>query len=139
MKIIQITLACLVSIVFAGSVFGQQNINESRYVKFADDENIFQTKDNQIEVRDMVLCNIWENESSKPVHIGVNELNNVNKFGIKSHSGQYANQRSCYVIMNNSNYIDTFKKVLHKMQAEYVMYHEEYMSVDEFYQIIQNK
>jgi hypothetical protein len=115
------------------NVFSQSEEIKGRYIKFTNEEEIFIEKDGNIEIRDIILCNIMEGESSKPVHIAVNELSNVVKFGIKSKSGDFANQRQCFLIMNSQNYISTFRMVLHRMEVEYVFINGEYITTDKFY------
>jgi hypothetical protein len=119
--------------------FSQDQKPESRFIKFNDEQNIFVGKNGQIEVRDIQLCNIAEDESSKPMHIAVNELSNVIKFNIKSHSEQFTGERSFYVILNSTDYLETFRMVLYTMQVEYVWYNKHYISIDEFYLQLKNK
>ena len=106
---------------------------KGRYIKFTNEEESFVEKDGNIEIRDIILCNIFEEESSKPIHVAVNELSKVVKFGIKSKSGDIANQRTCYLIIEPENYNSTFRMVLHRMEVEYVYINGEYITTDKFY------
>jgi hypothetical protein len=82
------------------------------------------------------LYNIYENESSKPVFVDVNELSNVILFGIKSNSDKYENRRACTLQMTKVNYKSTFRLVLNRMKVEKVLYQGVLIDVIDFFEII---
>lgn len=88
------------------------------------------------EVSNMVsfeLFNIYENESSKPVFVGVNELKNIIKFTIKSSSENFENQRTCFLKIRENCYIDTFRQVLIKMNVKYIKSENKFIEIDKFF------
>lgn len=105
-----------------------------RFIVIDDITTFFSTDgtDNSIVGCVFDLYNIYENESSKPAFVEVNDLSNVIQFGIKSHSDKYENRRSCTLQMNQADYLYTFRLVLYRMKVEKVFYNEELIDVNDF-------
>lgn len=130
-----------ISVLFAVSllVFCYTNAQENpeifheRYIVVDDISTFFVfNEENSIVSCNFELFNIFEQESSKPIFVDVNELTNVVKFGIKSTSGQFENQRSCYLKMNILNYNSTFKLVLDRMEVKKILFQGEFIPVHDF-------
>ncbi|MDD3741384.1 MAG: hypothetical protein PHH30_09095 [Bacteroidales bacterium] len=134
-KRIKITVIITVSLLIFGSINAQENSEnyQGRYIVVDDITTFFMLdKTENIIVCNFDLYNIFEQESSKPVFVDVNELTNVVKFGIKSSSEQYENQRSCYLKMNVMNYSSTFRLVLDRMNVKMILYQGEFILVNDF-------
>ncbi|PLX06752.1 MAG: hypothetical protein C0596_13675 [Marinilabiliales bacterium] len=112
----------------------QETLNSinDRYIVIDNIETFFEFSDNSV-VCYPVIHNIYVDESSKPLHLGVNELPNVIKFSIKSNAEAFENQRQSKLVMNTANYLDTFRSALIKINVMYVQYDNEFLTVDQFY------
>lgn len=135
-KILRISLVIAICLITNVSVFSQvatDNDIKGRYLIIEDTQTFFTQQENTMVCESFVLYNILEDESSKPVHVGVTETTNVIKFSIKSNSEKYENQRSCRLVMKVDNYKETFRKVLIKMEVKNILYMGELITVDEFY------
>jgi len=134
-KRIKISVIITVALLIFSSVNAQENtdIYQGRYIVVDDITTFFMLDEKEsIVVCNFDLYNIFEQESSKPVFVEVNELSNVVKFGIKSTSEQYENRRSCYLKMCVLNYSSTFRLVMDRMNVKKVLYQGEFISVNDF-------
>jgi hypothetical protein len=125
----------LTILIFNSYCFGQPISfqEKDRYVVIENLQTFFIETDGFIEIPSFDLYNIYEAESSKPVFESVNEILNVEKFYIKSHSANYENRRTCYLKMNKTNYINTFKFVLHNMNVKHIIYQGQNISTEDFF------
>lgn len=114
------------------------DFNNERYVTINNLETLFDETDNkdQIELRSLLLKNISDTESSKPIFIAVNEIQGVIKFSIKSNSEGFTNQRSCYLILEKENYKETFANVLKNMNVKYIEHSGDIFELNEFVKLI---
>jgi len=130
------TLVLIFALCSANSLlFAQQKTDNSidgRYIIINDLSSFFETSDNQTTCY-LTIYNIQESESSKPLHIEVNNLHNVVKFSIKSTSEEYENQRNSKLIMNSLDYQNTFRNSLLKMNIKYIILDGEMLLVNDFY------
>ncbi len=108
---------------------------KERYIVIENYDDFFQDKGNSIIIEEFYLKNIFEDESSKPVFVSVNDLSGVNQFYIKTSSDKNVNQRTCYLELNNEDYLRTFRMVLFTMKVKYILYNGDLLTVDEFYSI----
>jgi hypothetical protein len=134
-KRIKISVIITVALLIFGSVKAQENkdIYQGRYIVVDDVATFFMLDEKEnIIVCNFDLYNIFEQESSKPVFVEVNELSNVVKFGIKSTSEQYENRRNCYLKMTILNYTTTFRLVMDRMNVKMILYQGEFISVNDF-------
>ncbi len=119
------------------NAFAQNNNTNSvkdRYIIINNiDEFFVFTNDEYSELASFELFNIYENESSKPLFVSVNELPNVIKFNIKSHSIKFENQRTCYLRLKKTNYLITFKQVLKKMQVAYIKTNDNFIELETYF------
>lgn len=104
-----------------------------RYIIIDNLANYFETKEDGSIYVEFTLYNIYETESSKPIHLAVNDLPNVVKFTIKSNSENYENQRGCFLNINSQSYKDTFYSALKAIQIKYVKLNDELITLDQFY------
>ncbi len=113
----------------------QQDTNiEDRYIEIDDINSLFIFNNNDFsEIINFELFNIYDNESSKPVFIDVNEIKNVHKFTIKSSSEIYENQRTCFLSVNKVNYLSTFRQVLLKMNVRYIKLNDTFIEIEKFF------
>jgi hypothetical protein len=118
------------------SVSAQENSITEKYIEIQNIDTFFTEKENLIEISEFHIKNFDENESSKPYHIGVNELPNVIKFGIAGHSESNHRQRRCYIRMEKSNYQETFYKTLKTLNIRYVLYANQAYEIEDFHQIL---
>lgn len=109
-----------------------------RYLVFQDISTLFNYSEDYVSIDSFQLYNIKESESSKPIHIAVNDLTGVKKFSIESSSSVYENQRRCKLVMNNIDYINTFRLVLYNMEIDHIVYNEETMNVEDFLDLLKN-
>lgn len=136
------TLA-LLSFFFLVNFYSLQSFSQSlakadingRYVIIDDLTMFFIEKDGNLVAENFQLYNILEDESSKPIFVGVSELPNVVKFSIKSGSIVYENQRACKLVIKKDSYINTFNKVLQTMDVKYIISKGEVKTVDEFFNL----
>jgi hypothetical protein len=114
------------------------DFNNERYVTINNLETLFDETDNknQLELRSLLLKNINDTESSKPIFIAVNEIQGVIKFGIKSNSEGFKNQRYCYLILEKENYKEIFVRVLEKMNVKYIEHQGNILELNEFVNLI---
>lgn len=110
---------------------------DGRYLIIEDISTFFKDAGEYLVTDNFQLYNIGENESSKPVHVGVNELTNVVKFSIESGSSTHEKQRRCKLTIKKTNYLSTFRLVLYKMEVKYIIYKGNLLSVDDFFNTIQ--
>jgi len=136
-ELFRISVICFILTFSLQSAFAQENtLPKGRYVVVENHETYFSEVNGNIEIRDFLLYNVNDDESSKPVFIDVNELSNVVKFSISSSSENIAGTRRCTVIMNKPDYRNTFYKVLRKMQVESVVLEGVTVSIENFYKFI---
>lgn len=114
-----------------------QNI-EGRYIEIDNLSDFFIKNETDIEITKFYIKNFDENDSSKPIHIGVNKLNNVIKFGIASSSEKNYQQRRCFIQMEKYNFQETFYNVLNAMGIITVIVDGEIMSTTEFMILIKS-
>lgn len=134
-KRIKIFTLIAVGIMIFSGINAQTDSNEhqGRYVEVEEITTFFELdRENNLIYCQFDLFNIYENESSKPVFVDVNEISNVIKFNIKSNSSQYENRRSCYLKMNIQNYGSTFRLVMDRMNVEKIFYKGEFITVNDF-------
>jgi hypothetical protein len=110
--------------------------SDGRYIKIDNFSLFFKEADGNMTTDEFQLYNIMEDESSKPVHVGVYEVINVVKFSIESGSTTYENQRRCKLTIKKDSYIDTFKRVLIKMNVKYVLCNGSFLSLEDFFNSI---
>ncbi|MEA1873803.1 MAG: hypothetical protein U9N51_05165 [Bacteroidota bacterium] len=138
----RIILSLILTIVGSATcVFSQDNNNMSkdRFIIIDDISSFFVEKENCIEVDSLFIHNFDENESSKPIHVAVNKIKDVIKFGIASGSETHYEQRRCYIRMKKSNYQENFYKALLFMDIKYVMLNEQKMTPSEFFELTINR
>jgi len=125
----------------ATCVFSQDNnsVSKDRYIVIDDISTFFIEKENAIEVDPLFIHNFNEDESSKPIHLAVNEIKNVIKFGIASSSETHHEQRRCYIRMEKSNYQESFYKALLFMDIKYIMLNEQKLTPTEFFELTINR
>lgn len=135
-RLLSCLFICFATILSSGYMFSQgvsDNNIKGRYIIVEDLNSFFVEIDDNIVAESFQLYNIMEDESSKPCHVGVNEVTNVVKFSIESSSSTYENQRRCKLIMKKLNYLSTFKYVLKNMEVYYVVYQGTVMTVEDFF------
>ncbi len=136
-NLISLAATAIAFLCIAGNLNAQENsvIPTERYILIEDISTFFvaDESDSNIILCSFDLYNILENESSKPVFVGVNELSEVVKFSIKANSEKFENRRSCVLKMNPQNYLSTFRLVLDRMKVEKVLYKGEFLPVNEFF------
>jgi hypothetical protein len=118
--------------------FAQEQKIEGRYIEIDDYNNFFVENEANIETPEFYIKNFDEKLSSKPIQVGVNELNNVVKFGIASGSEKFYGQRRCFIIMEKSNYKETFYNALKVMGVESVIINGDVMSIGDFLNFIKS-
>ncbi len=130
-------LFSMLLILIGTSIFAQQDANKitEKYIVIDNIDDFFQISEDRVTCNPIVH-NITDNESAKPYHIKVNELKNVIKFSMKSHSEEYENQRKCKLIINKNNYKNTFISSLIAMEVTYIYYNKEYLTLEQFYSYI---
>jgi hypothetical protein len=107
---------------------------KERYIEINDISNLFVfSNDNNSDLISFELYNIYENESSKPLFVSVNEIPNVKKFNLKTDSDQFENQRTCYLSINKINYMHTFRQVLKAMDVKYIKHNDIFIEIDEYF------
>ncbi len=137
-KNLKISLILLAVITYANTISAQEKTDESingRYVILNNLDNFFEF-DNENATCNLTVYNILETESSKPIHIKVNDLKNVVKFSIKSSSEAYENQRQATLIVKKDKYMSTFYNALLKMEIEFVKFNGKLLEVDKFYSLV---
>lgn len=141
MKINQLKIVATL-IIFAtitNFTFGQ-NIsskeNKDRFIVIDNLSDYFKTRDDGSIYIEFTIHNIFENESSKPLHEAVNEIPNVIKFSIRANSENFENQRMCFLNIMPQSYKDTYITALKAMNIKYVKHKDELISIDDFYSII---
>jgi hypothetical protein len=137
MKHFLLTLLCVTGITVY--VTAQSNEITQRYISietelsefFKDHESL-----NSVVYCNFELINIYENESSKPAFVNVNDISGVVKFSIKSKSEKYENRRACFLQLSNSSYLYTFMLVLEKMEVKYILFKGDFIKIDDFFKNI---
>jgi hypothetical protein len=122
-------------------VFSQENNEQTtdRFILVEDFSTFFTEKENCIEVNPFYIQNFDENESSKPVHLAVNKIKSVIKFGIASGSETHFQQRRCYIRMDKNNYQESFYKALLAMDIKYVLVDDQKLTLPEFFNLTINR
>jgi len=122
------------------SLYSQIDSNDlnERYLSFNDLATVFVYSDDCVTIESFQLYNIKEGESSKPIHIAVNDLSGVIKFSIESSSSVYENQRRCKLVMYQEQYINTFRLVIYNMGVKFILYNGNRMEVEEFIELLKN-
>ena len=123
----------LSSVINASSQTVSDNNIDGRYIIVDDFSKLFTEDENQMSNQSLFIYNIYEDESSKPLHIAVNEINNVIDFSIKSNSENFENQRKCSIILKKEAYKETFRTALLSMKVKYVFLMGEKLTINEFY------
>lgn len=118
--------------------FAQEQKIDGRYIEIDNFDDFFDVNETDIEITEFYIKNFDEKVSSKPIHIGVNELNNVIKFGIASGSEKFYGQRRCFIHIQKSNYQETFYNVLKIMGVETVIVDGDVMSREDFLNFIKS-
>ncbi|MDD2636792.1 MAG: hypothetical protein PHW82_14970 [Bacteroidales bacterium] len=136
-KITKITGVIFCILLICNNIFGQNSTTDQikdRYININNIDDFFLFKDTEVsELVKFELFNIYENESSKPLFVNVNELSDVIKFTIKSHSTKHENQRTCYLKLKKTNYLITFKQVLKRMQVKYIKTNNDFIELDKYF------
>jgi hypothetical protein len=137
MRIKTLAFGCVVFLVnfYSLQSFSQNIITEEikdRYLIIDDFSKFFTEKDGNFTTESFQLYNIFEEESSKPIHVGIIEIPNVVKFSIESSSSVYENQRRCKLTIRKENYLSTFIKVLSIMDVQYIVTNGEIRKVEDF-------
>ncbi|MDA3910093.1 MAG: hypothetical protein PF448_01885 [Bacteroidales bacterium] len=138
----RIILSLILTVVVSATyVFSQDNSERStdRFILVDDLSTFFMEKENCIEINPFYIQNFDENESSKPVHLAVNAIKDVIKFGIASGSEAHYQQRRCYIRMEKSNYQESFYKALLAMDIKYVLLNEQKLTLPEFFELTINR
>ena len=137
-----IRIVLMISIIQLGCTYLFSQVNSQsgsdRYLIFNDLENVFIKSDDIVTIESFQLYNIQEIESSKPIHIAVNEISGVIKFSIESSSTVYENQRRCKLVMSKPDYINTLRLVLYNMGVKYIIHNGNSMEVEEFLNILKH-
>lgn len=132
----------LIFIIQSGCQFlysqGNTQSNNDRYLIFNDLQNMFIQSDDNFTIESFQLYNIKDDESSKPIHIAVNETSGVVKFSIESGSSIYENQRRCKLVISKVDYVNTFRMVLYNMGVKYIIHNGTSMEVEEFIKLLKN-
>lgn len=110
--------------------------NKDRFITIDNLSDYFKTRDDGSIYIEFTIHNIFENESSKPLHEAVNEIPNVIKFSIRANSENFENQRMCFLNIMPQSYKDTYITALKAMNIKFVDYQGELISIDDFYSII---
>jgi len=128
------TLITVALLIFSGiDAQTGSNVYQGRYIEVEEITTFFELdRENNFIYCQFDLFNIYENESSKPIFVDVNDISNVIKFNIKSNSSQYENRRSCYLKMSTQNYGSTFRLVMDRMNVEKILYKGEFITINEF-------
>jgi len=135
-RLLSCLFVCFATILSSGYLYSQgvSDINiKGRYIVVEDLNSFFVEIDENIVAESFQLYNIMEDESSKPCHVGVNEVTNVVKFSIESSSSTHENQRRCKLTMNKINYLSTFRYVLKNMEVDFVVYQGTVLTVADFF------
>ena len=135
-KTLSVSILILFCFISINSLFSQQITDKNidgRYIIINDIEDFFTHDENTVTCHSFILYNIKEDESSKPAHVAVNDIQNVIIFSIKSNSEKFENQRSCKLVMQKKDYHTTFRTALIGMNIKYILYQEKLITVDEFY------
>ncbi|MDD2386356.1 MAG: hypothetical protein PHP52_06190 [Bacteroidales bacterium] len=136
-KLMKINGIILCLMLIFNNVFAQDNnanIVKDRYIIINNIDEFFSfTNDESSELVSFELFNIYENESSKPLFVSVNELPNVIKFNIKSNSEQFENQRTCYLRIKKTNYLITFQQVLQRMEVAYIKIDNNFIELEKYF------
>ncbi|HQP05004.1 MAG TPA: hypothetical protein PLP11_10415 [Bacteroidales bacterium] len=133
----KIGVFCIILTLMVQHAFSQENtLPEGRYIVITNSATWFNEVNGYIEVRDFLLYNVDDDESSKPLFTEINEMSNIVKFSIGSSSEKIERTRRCTVIMNSDDYRNTFYKVLRKMQVKTVFVDGTAMSVEDFFMLI---
>jgi uridine phosphorylase len=82
--------------------------------------------------------NFPEDASSKPVHVAVNDLSNVIKFGIASSSEEFYEQRRCYIRLSKTNHEQAFYNALIAMGVVAVVVDGEVLSLSDFLSLLKS-
>lgn len=132
-KFIILVSVFLPTVIFASAQATSDNSIDGRYIIIDDFSKLFTEEKNQMSNRSLIIYNIYEHESSKPLHIAVNGINNIIDFSIKSNSENYENQRKCSIILKKEAYKETFRTALLSMKVKYVILMGEKLTINEFY------
>jgi hypothetical protein len=132
MKLFKLISISMILISSFNQSFGQQ-VTE-RYVNILDHQKFlsYDETENNYYVR-FELNNIYENESSKPIYVAVNELQNVISFSIKSKSFEKENQRTCFLRIKPENYAYTLYFVFKNMNVKYIFDGEKYIEIEKYF------
>lgn len=134
-----IVMAIMPFIVFSKPGNSQIELPKNeRYIIIDNYDSFFGQIENGVVFVKFELINIMEDESSKPVFVSINELNNVVKFSIKSSSEEIPNQRRCFLRINEQNYLITFRLVLDRMNVKHIVYENQLLPVGDFFALKMN-
>lgn len=130
-KVLPVVFTLLISIQLSSQ--NKQEISD-RYI-IIDNLDIFfiENGDSNSYDAEFELFNIFENESSKPAFVDVNEVNNVVKFYIKSSSNKYENQRTCNININKKDYLNTFYNALKHMKVQFILSEGQLIEIETYF------
>ncbi len=132
MKLFKLLFIAMIVILSLNQTFSQK-ITE-RYVIITDHEKFLSYDESGNNYyASFELINIYENESSKPVHVAVNELQNVISFSIKSKSFEKENQRTCFLRIKPQNYAYTLYLVFKNMNVKYIFDGEKFIEIEKYF------
>lgn len=132
MKLFKLLFIAMIVILSLNQTFSQK-VTE-RYVVIPDHEKFLSYDESGNNYyASFELINIYETESSKPVHIAVNELQNVISFSIKSKSFEKENQRTCFLRIKPENHAYTLYLVLKKMNVKYIFDSEKFIEIEKYF------
>lgn len=136
-KLINIGISFVILCTISFSAFADETRlpEKDRYIVIDNYDEFFQESGNSIVIEKFYLKNIFEDESSKPLFVSINELSGVNQFYIKTSSDEIANQRACYLELKKEDYFRTFRMALFKMNVRFILYNGNLLTIDEFYSI----
>lgn len=130
-KVLPVVLTLLISFQLSSQI--QKEISD-RYIVIDNLESFFsENAESNTYEAEFELINIFENESSKPVFVDVNETNNIVKFYIKSSSSKYENQRTCNIKINKNDYINTFYNALKRMKVKFILSEGELIEIETYF------
>lgn len=125
----------LLTIVSVACVVAQEKDYDvdGRFILVENPEQLFEEKEDCLEIAEFYIQNFKEEDSSKPVHLSVNQLEGVVQFGIASGSERFYMQRRCYIHLAKENYKHTFYEAILEMGVEAIIVNDEVMTPSSFY------
>lgn len=131
-KLLTLALATMATVFLTHPLSAQEEISEGLFLKFEETSDLFTEKDDLMMIEKFYLHNFPDGQSSKYLHLRINAIKDVIKFGIASSSEEKSKQRRCYIKLPKDNYHDVFKQVLQNIPVDYIMLGEEKLTINEF-------